>query len=512
MGTANPRIALLGFSIECNKFAPTATRADFEQRTYLRGDALIREARAATPRMLAETPGFVEAMDRAGPWIPVPILLAIAEPNGPVEHAFFTAMLDEMRRGLEAARPLDGVYICAHGAGLTTAEDDPDGVLFAMVRTVVGPEIPVIATLDLHANISARMVESLNVFIGYRTNPHLDMRERGAEAAAAMREVLGGVKTKRAFLRLPIVPPTVTMLTAAGPYAELIALGEKRKGPEIMNVSIMGGFAFADTAKNGLAVVVTARGSAEAARSLALELGQEAWARRERFVPRLTSLEDAIAKARLSGSDPAHPPLAFADVADNPGGGGRGNTTYLLEAFHKAGVEGVLLGVFHDAALAAEAHRRGVGARFQARFNRDGGDQFSKPYAAEAAVRALSDGACRGRRGIFAGSEMNLGPSCALELDGITIVVISQRTQCADPVFFEMLGLDIAKARIVIVKSRGHFRGGFDEFFRHEQIVEVDLPGLTSPMLGRFDWTRLPRPVIPLDRDVRWDGEVQVFG
>jgi microcystin degradation protein MlrC len=511
----SPRIALLGFSIECNKFAPPATRADFEQRCYLAGDALLREARAAAPRMLAETPGFVAAMDESGPWTPVPILLAMAEPNGPVEHGFFTAMLDAMRQGLAAAGPLDGVYICAHGAGLTTEEDDPDGVLFAAVRGFVGPNVPVIATLDLHANISERMVESLDVFIGYRTNPHLDMRERGAEAAAAMREMLGGVRPKRAFVRLPIVPPTVTMLTAAGPYAELIEYGQSRQrasGGEIMNVSVMGGFAFADTAKNGLAIVVTARRSAEAARDLALDIAAQGWGRRERFAPVLTSLDEAVAKALLAGSDAAHPPLAFADVADNPGGGGRGNTIFMLEAFHRAGVTGALLGVFHDPALAAEAHALGVGATFEARFNRGGADGFSLPYSARATVLALSDGACRGRRGIFAGSDIRLGKSCALDLGGIIVVIISLRTQCADPVFFEMFGLDIAKARAVIVKSRGHFRGGFDGFFRHEQIVEVDLPGLTSPMLARFDWTRLPRPVVPLDREVAWTPSCASFG
>src|SRR5260221_9505057 len=303
-----PRIALLGFSIECNKFAPVATRADFEQRCYLAGDTLLREARAAAPRMLAETPGFVAAMDESGPWHPVPILLAMAEPNGPVEHEFFIALLAEMRRGLIAAGTLDGVYVCSHGAGLTTEEVDPDGVLLAMVRETVGPAVPVVATFDLHANISERMVGALAAFIGYRTNPHLDMRERGSEAAGALREMLSGVRPKRALVRLPIVPPTVTMLTAAGPYAEMIDYGQSRidddPAGEIMNVSVMGGFAFADTAKNGLAVVVTARSSAAAARTLALDIAAEGWARRERFVPTLTSLDEAVAQARIAGPHP----------------------------------------------------------------------------------------------------------------------------------------------------------------------------------------------------------------
>src|SRR5262252_5348765 len=501
---SSPRVALLGFSIECNKFAPPATKAHFLARTYVEGDAIVAEARSANPTMLPETPGFVAAMDASGAWTPVGIALAMTEPNGPVEHAFFAELLDTIRRRLEAALPLDAVYICSHGAGLTTEEDDPDGVLFEMVRRIVGPRVPIAATLDLHANVSARMVESIDAFIGYRTNPHLDMRERGGEAAEAVREMLAGLKPQRASVRLPIVPPTVTMLTAAGPYAEMIDFGQRRMSPEILNVSVMGGFAFADTAKNGLTVVVTARRDKRAAESLAREIAELGWANRERFYPRLTSLDEAVAKALVVGRDPSLPALAFADVADNPGGGGRGNTTFLLRAFHEAGVTGALLGVFYDPDLAAEAHCQGLGASFEARFNRSENTKFSEPYTAPAAVAALTDGNCVGRRGIYAGLRLELGPCAALEVGGVTVVVISHRVQCADPVFFEMMGLDIRRARSVVVKSRGHFRGGYDEFFGPSEIVEVDLPGLTSPMLNRFEWERLPRPVIPLDDNVEW--------
>ena len=500
----SPRIALLGFSIECNKFAPPATAADFSARTFAAGAELLAETRAANPRITPEMPGFVAAMDRGGAWDPVPLRLAQAQPNGPVVHAFFAELMREWRRGLEAAKPLDGVYVCSHGAGLTTEDDDPDGALLAMVREVVGPAVPIVATFDLHANVSERMVESIDLFVGYRTNPHLDMRERGEEAGLAMRELLAGLKPKHARIRLPIVPPTVTMLTASGPYAEMIRYSQERMSPEILNVSVMGGFAYSDTAKNGLSVIVTARREERLARALAAEIARLGWQNRDRFRPKLTSLEAATAMAVGAGEDASRPALCFADVADNPGGGGRGNTTYLLEAFLRAGAKGVLLGIFNDAPLAEEAHRLGVGARFRAHFNRAETQSFSKPFEAEATVRALSDGNCVGRRGIVAGRRVALGKSAALEAGGITVVVISNRQQCADPVFFETFGLDIARARSVIVKSRGHFRGGFDEFFSNEQIVEVDCPGLTSPMLNRFEWTRLPRPVVPLDDDARW--------
>jgi microcystin degradation protein MlrC len=503
-----PRIALMGFSIECNKFAPVATKAHFLARTYLEGDDIVREARGTTPTMLPETPGFIASMDAAGAWNPVGIAMAMTEPNGPVDHAFFAELLEAIRTRLTAALPVDGVYICAHGAAVTTEDDDPEGTLFAMVRGIVGPDVPIVATFDLHANVSDRMVQSIDAFIGYRTNPHLDMRERGEEAAAAMREMLAGVRTERVLIRLPIVAPTVTLLTAAGPYADMIRFGQTKLGPEIMNVSVMGGFAYADTAKNGMAIIVTARRddrrNDNAAMAVASEIAEFAWSQRERFYPRLTALDDAVAKAAAVSRDRNAASLIFADVADNPGGGARGNTMYLLKALADAKVKEALVGVIYDPPLAAEAHKYGLHYRFDATFNRAEDSEFSEEWTAPARVAALTDGDCVGRRGIYKGLSLHLGPCVALAVGGVIVVVISHRVQCADPIFFEMMGLDIAAARVVVVKSRGHFRGGFDEFFAPEQIVEVDLPGLTSPVLSRFEWKRLPRPVIPLDDGVEW--------
>jgi microcystin degradation protein MlrC len=457
--------------------------------------------------MLGELPGFLAAMDESGPWEAVPSVLAMAEPNGPVEQAFFDHLLKRWEADLAASGHLDGVYLVLHGAGLTTRDHDPEGTLLALVRRIVGPQVPVVATFDLHANVSDADVSVLNGFVGYRTNPHLDMRERGAEAAALLRRLLAGTSTHLARIRLPIVPPTVTQLTGKDapnrPYGELIDLGqqlmsEPRYAGRVLNVSVMGGFAFADTPFNGLTVVVTATDQ-DAADSLAREISVAGWERRDRFRPALTSLDEAVRLAQTCTA-----PLIFADVADNPGGGGRGNTMAILQAFHVAKISNALVGVIHDPALAAEAHTKGVGAAFHARFNRDGGDEFSKPFAAPAVVAGLLDQPIRGRRGIYANNTLDVGKSAALTLDGITVVVLTHRYQCADPMFFEAFGLDIAAARVVVVKSRGHFRGGFDEFFRDEQVIEVDAPGLTSPILSRFSWQHMPRPVLPIDDTANW--------
>lgn len=509
-----PRVALLGFSIECNAFAPMARREDFEACVWLERDAILADARSATPIALGEMPGFVAAMDATGPWRPVPILLAMAEPNGPVEETVFAQMMLLWREGLERAAPLDAVYACMHGAALSTERTDPDGDMLAMVREVVGPDVPVVATFDLHANVSEAMVRSVDVFVGYRTNPHLDLRERGEEAAAHVRALLRGARTERRFVRLPIIPPTVTLLTGSDatdrPFGEMIDLGQRRiADPDcvgrILNVSVMGGFAYSDTPKNGLAVVVTAReGHGATAEALTEEIATLGWANSKRFRATLTALDEATAMAKAAGDDPSRPALCFADVADNPGGGGRGNTMWILEAFHRAGVRGCLVGIIHDPPLAAAAHAAGEGTFLEARFNTAVTDAFSKPFRAAAVVHALSEGRVTGRRGIFAGRDIRLGRSAALDLGGIMVVVVSYRTQCADPAFFELFGLDIGAARSVVVKSRGHFRAGFDEFFSNDRIIEVDAPGLTSPILSRFAWRRLPRPVLPLDEDVTW--------
>jgi microcystin degradation protein MlrC len=364
--------------------------------------------------------------------------------------------------------------------------------------------VPVVATLDLHGNVSERMVEAADVLVSYRTNPHVDMRERGIEAAGVMIEMFAGMRPEAALVRLPLIPPTVTLLTEAGPYADIIDYGQSLLTEDIVNVSILGGFAYSDTPKNGLAIIVTARRPGGHARQVARKIAERAWAEHRRYLPQLTPLDEAVAAVVAAERDCGAPALILADVADNPGGGGNGNTMWILEALHKAGVSNVLVGIIYDPALAAEAHSLGEGATFRAAFNRVEPDEFSRRFEAEAKVVRLKDGDCVGRRGFYAQRRMNLGPTALLDLGGIQVVVVSIRTQCADPVFLEMMGLDIAKARAVVVKSRGHFRAGFDEFFSADQVVEVDAPGLTSPVLSRFDFKYLPRPAFPIDDHVEW--------
>jgi microcystin degradation protein MlrC len=487
------RVALLGFHLESNAFAPVSEERHFRSLCYFEGADIVREARKEAPALPAEMPGFFREMDALGKWTPVPVIVTACEPGGPVDDGFFQATLAAMRQRLSAAGKLDAVYISNHGGMVSTAGPDPDGELYAMVRGVVGPRIPVVATVDLHANISERMVQNVDALVSYRTNPHMDQAERARDAARLLLRFLDGKKPQRAFVRLPLTPASVTLLTREGPYADAIRYGQGKVGGGVLDVSIVGGFVFSDSPKNGVAIVVNGESGAPL-REVALDVAGRIWDDRKRFVKRLTSIEEAM---RIPGK------TIWSDAGDNPGGGGTGQTTALLRKLHQAKAQNVLYGNFFEPQIAAAAHAAGEGREIEA--------CFTEGFSTKMRIRRLTDGRCIGRRGIWAGRALELGPTAALQIGGITAICVSKRKQCADPVFFEMHGLDVGAARTVVVKSRGHFRGGFDEFFTPERIIEVDTPGLTSPVLERLNFKGLPRPVFPLDADAQWSPRAAVY-
>jgi microcystin degradation protein MlrC len=445
-------------------------------------------------------------MDAAGPWEPVPVLLAACHPHGPVEEQVFESYSEAVLSAL--SEEVDAVYLCHHGAMVATHLDDPDGVLAERIRDAVGPDIPIVQTLDLHGNISDRMCHSVDLICGYRTNPHVDMIERGEEAAFALRKILSGLaEPKVAHVKLPLAPASISLLTASGPYGELIDYGQRRQAElagAILNVSIFGNFIFSDVPENGISFVVTARDDLQAAQDLAHECAAKAWDMRARFVKSLTPLKKAVEIATTEN----RAPIIFSDAGDNPGGGGSGRTTELLAALVRAEAKNVLYGSYFDPELANEAHGLEVGQSFTARFNRSQGHQdwerWDIPLEAEATICALREGEVVGRLGLFAGRRLKLGRSALLAIGGIKVVVISDRTQTADPVLFEMFGEDIAAAHTVVVKSRGHFRAGFSQWFGPEQVFEIDTEGLTSPVLDRWPLSRIPRPSYPRDPDTSW--------
>ena len=503
------RIAICGFNLESNRFASSCNRKDFEENMYFRGEDISCQARSDRPSIHLGVCGFYKVMDDtfggSSGWEACPAVLIGSTPAGPVEKSFFDEFLSELRNDLKAIGPVDGVYICQHGGAIATHSHDPDGEVFITVRDIVGPSVPVIATLDLHANVSEKMMEATDILIGYRTNPHVDLYERGEEAARSMLEMFDGVQPTSYRIRLPLVAPSVTQLTAPGyPYGELIQRGQTYVNDTVMNVTILAGFAFADTPKNGMTIIVTTRDDFTYAKESATELAAAAWLERSRYRPAMISLVEAIRLASETIHNPALPALLFADPADNPGGGGRGNTTTILSAFLEAGIRDCVLAVFYDSVAVNAAFAAGEGACLPLTLNSAEDNQFSEPVDVTARVERLSNGQFVGEFGMVAGKTVDTGRTAILDVGGVRIVAISQRQQCLSTDYLTAFGIDPANCRVIIVKSRGHFRAGFEHLFNPDQIHEVDVPGLTSPNLATFDWQYLPRPVFPLDIEAAW--------
>ena len=501
-----PRVALVGLKLESNRFSRPAALDDFLSLNLLEGESLMEEARQPTPSLAKEFASFVNTMDATGDWIPVPTLLAASHPLGPIRSDVFEDFCDRILGALDDN--LDAVYLCLHGAMVAEHLDDPDGEVLAKIRNKVGAKVAIVITLDLHANVSDKMCSAVDLVCGYRTNPHVDMTERGQEAAFSLRRILAGqANPEIAHVKLPLAPASISLLTAKAPYGDLIDFGQRRQAElsgAIMNVSVFGNFIFSDVPENGISIVVTATNDHDVAMTLAMEIADMAWARRHEFVRGLTSMTDAVKMAR----DNNRSPVIFSEAGDNPGGGGSGRTTELLSELIAVAAQGVFYGSFFDPELAEDAHSAGIGATLTARFNRSRGtqvwEQWDKPLEFDAEVVGLSDGNVVGRHGMLQGRRMNLGNSALLRVGGIHVVVISDRAQTSDPMFFEMFGLNIADAHTVIVKSRGHFRAGFDIWFSDERTFEIDTAGLTSPVLGNWDFTRIPRPSYPFDENTSW--------
>ena len=497
------RVAVLGTFLESNRYAPVVSGNRFR---CIYDDAIVEDARSESPKLLKEGQGFFTSMDQAGDWEPVGISLILGGAGGPAEAEFIEREFDRMRRQLESHGSLDGVYILNHGAMTTPLDDDPDGRLYALVRKVVGADVPIVTTVDLHANISQRMVDSASVIVSYRTDPHVDQFDRGVEAACLLREMMEGMQPIVRNIRVPIVPPNVSLLTDNGPYGDLIDYGQSQMSSEIANVSIVAGFAFGDTSSNGLHVIVSARSNVQLAESLCAEIAGKAWDLRERFLWDLTPADDAVKLALAAGQDSSIAPLLLADLGDNIGAGGPGNTLALLKALHLAKARDVLIGSFYDPAAVQQAIDSGVDTLMNVVLQGDDWDGAESELAIQdVRVIGLHPGRFLITEGPLAGMAVNAGPMCLLDTGQMRILVTSHRPLVwPDPALLIELGLQIEDIRTLVLKCRSSYRAVYGRFFKTERMIEVDTPGRTSPVLTRHHWQRTPRPAYPIDRDFEW--------
>jgi microcystin degradation protein MlrC len=479
-------------SHETNTFSPIRTdRALFEAGDLRYGGELL-EAFRGTGTCLG---GMIDAAGAAGITL-VPSLAASASPAGRVAKEFYVDVRERLLADLRAAGPVDGVLLDLHGAMVVEGLDDGEGDLLGAVREAVGPT-PIAVTLDFHANVTRAMVQHATLLHGYKTYPHVDMDARGREATTRLAEVAAGhLRPTVAWRQPPLLPPIAGQLTTRGPMRRLYDLADAmERRPGVLAISIFAGFPLADIHDAGLSVYVATAGDQALADRLADELTAAAWTLRHEFLHTGLPARDAIARAlALDGR-----PVVLADIADNTGGGAGGDTTEVLRELLRAGARPSTLACLWDPAAVQACLAAGVGSTVTLEVGGKVDPAHGAPLAVTGRVRTLSDGRFVYRGPMLRGVEGRLGPTAVLDVNDVKIVLATYRRQALDPEMIRVVGIDPLAEKILVVKSTVHYRAAFEPIAR--AILEVDAPGLSSSNLGRFAFTRVRRPIFPLDED-----------
>jgi microcystin degradation protein MlrC len=486
------RIAIGGWQHETNTFAPV--KADFEAFEEPGGwPALSRgqDLFDAVEGVHLPITGAMQTLDRHGHEL-VPLLWCAATPSAHVTEDAFERISEMMLSDLERALPVDGVYLDLHGAMVCEHFEDGEGEFLRRLRALVGDDLPIAVSLDLHANLTEAMVRHASVIDVYRTYPHVDMGETGARTAAHLHHLVEtGERWASALRRTDFVIPLNWGCTLVDPAKSLYAhLPELIAGP-VTAASLACGFHLADIAEMGPGVVTYARdqASADAAADTLLEMVA---AREADFAGGILEPDEAVAQALALVPD-ARGPVVLADTQDNPGGGGTGDTTGMLDALVRGGAAGAVLGLLCDPAAAAAAHAAGVGGELSLDLGGKSGAPGQQPYSARYKVLALGDGRFTATGPMWLGARVRLGPMALLQTSGVRVVVVSKAMQAADQAMFRHLGIEPSEQSIMVLKSSVHFRNDFQDVA--DTILVVAAPGPVCADPGRLEFHKL-RPDI----------------
>lgn len=500
------RVLTARFMHETNTFSRVPTGIDAFRRGAFHREAEIAGAFRGTRSALGAS---FEAADKFD-WSLVHPVSAWANPSGVVTGDAFEGVSAMILDAAAKEGPIDGVLLHLHGAMVAEGFEDAEGELLARLRRLLGPEIPILATLDLHANGTAAMAQNANALIAYRTYPHIDQYERAWQAALLLeRAMRGEIRPKTAIARRPMIHGLDHGRTQRGPMAELIARGEAYEAAgEVLVVSICAGFSRANIRDVGPSVTVTSDGlkarapgvahqvAHQVAQQIAEEFMDYAWETRE--FSSLTLLPVAEAVARAKAGRAGEKPLVIADYTDNPGGGGYGDATALLAGLLSAGIERVAFHAICDPEAVAGGMRAGVGKRTTLTLGgKTDPSMGGGPLVIEGEVACLTNGKFLAYGPMGGGVERNHGPSMLFRVQGIDIVVITNNGQANDLGVFTSLGIDPTRYTTLAVKSMHHFRAAFEPIAR--EVVLVDSGALCSETYTPELFDKVRRPVWPLD-------------
>ncbi|MDI9329714.1 MAG: M81 family metallopeptidase [Alphaproteobacteria bacterium] len=491
------RILIAGYQHETNTFAPSP--ADWV--AFNRGDsfpAFVRGRAMQDQLTGVNIPigGFIDEARSRG-WQLLPSAWAGAIPSAHVTEDAFerisAAICDDVRDAL--THGLDAVYLDLHGAAVAAHCDDTEGELLARVRALIGPDRPLVASLDLHANVTRRMLAQADALVAYRTYPHVDMAATGALAAQLLqrRWTLGRREALRAH-RLPYLIPLNAMCTQMEPaqtiYQRLVEL-DREHGSML---SFCMGFPAADIEECG--PVLWGYGPSESVAQAATDtlhtLASPAQQWRQQLYPPAEAVVQALALAGQSSR-----PVIIADTQDNPGAGGDSNTTGMLHALLQQGAGRqfpgqVALGMLYDPASAARATAAGVGAHVDLTLGRSVSTHTGPsdpPLHGRFKVRAVSDGRCLLKGPMMGGLTVQLGLSACVEIDGVLVAVAGGKKQMLDRELFRMVGVQPEAMRVIVVKSSVHFRADFEPHASHVLVAQAAGPMAADP--GELNWQHL---------------------
>jgi microcystin degradation protein MlrC len=482
------RIAVGGIQHETNTFAPLkAALADFEQADAWPGLTFGAALFDAVKGINLPAAGFIDEARSLAQDL-VPLLWCSAQPSGHVTRDAFETIVSDMLERLAQARSLDAVYLDLHGAMVAEHVDDADGEVLERVRNVIGPDVLLVASLDFHANVSARMVELADGLVSFRSYPHVDMTETGVRAAALLHDLLRKRAPAKWYGALPFLMPLTAQCTLIEPLRSLMDQAQSLECPPVMSLCLTPGFPAADVPECGPAIFGYGRDSDALARA-ARELFGTALEREREFALDLIDVEQATRLAR-DADIPRGRPLILADTQDNPGAGGNADTMSLLKALVLADVEGVLAGVIWDAECAERAHEAGHGASLELALGARSGFPGETPLVARFTVERLGDGRFVGTGPFYRGGRFELGPMALLRTGRTRIVVASRKQQAADAAMFRHVGAEPADARVLVLKSSVHFRADFGDLASRIVLVEAPGPNIADP--SRLPFTRLP--------------------
>ena len=438
----------------------------------------------------------------------IPTTYGHAVPGGRVSREAFETLRDEILEGIRAALPVDGVLLGIHGAMALEHNDDGEGPLITAIRELVGPEIPIIAPLDLHTNLSDEMMAEATAFVGYKEYPHIDMPETGRQAMKMLIDTINGkVTPTMAHVRVPLIAPNQSMVTTwQSPMKDAIDRArEMEKEDGVLAATVLGGFPFSDVPFTGVATIVVTDGDQALAQKYANELAQLCWDKREDFTIHPTPIDDAIAEA-LAGEEGSV--YVLADISDSGASGTAGDGAEILRGLLKANARSAAFAQIMDRDAVQACIDAGVGSTVTLTVGGKHDSMHGGSVEVTGMVRLIHEGRFMMGGVMGRGTSASRGRTVVLEIGGpggIELQLTDLRGHPNDLNFFRAFGIEPTERRILVLKSAAHFRAAFEPIAT--KVIEVDAPGISSPRLETFDYKSLRRPIYPLDQDLEWSPE-----